>query len=66
MGTTYIGQNTDSRFNHPLQCSHLSHFGDAGFEDTQFGFFIQLPDRQGNTDLRVVTTGRTDNAAVRA
>ena len=65
MGTAYISQNTDSRFNHALQGPHLPHFGDTGFENTQFGFFIQLPDGQGNADLRIITAGRTDNAAVR-
>ena len=66
MGTTYISQNTDGRFNHSLQGPHLSHFGDTGFEDAQFSFFIQLPDGQRNADLRIITAGRTDNATVRA
>ena len=44
MGTAYISQNTDSRFNHALQGP--SPFRRYRLENTQFGFFIQLPDGQ--------------------
>ena len=65
MSAADISQNTDGGLYHPFQSSHLSHFGDTGLEDSQFGFVIELPHRKRNADLRIITARRTDDTAIR-
>ena len=66
MGTTDIGQNTNGRLNHSFQSSHLPHLGNAGFENTQFGFFRKLPHRKWDSNLRIITAWRANDATIRA
>ena len=65
MSTTDIRQNTDRRLYHPFQCTHLPHLRNTRLENSQFRFFGKLPHRQWNTNLRIITTRRTDNTTVR-
>ena len=61
MGTADVCQYTDGRLNHAFQRFHLPRFGYPCFEDAQFRLLVHTPHRQRDTNLRIITAGRTHN-----
>ena len=54
MGAADVGQYADGRIDDGAQGIHLSHFGDAGFEDAHFSLLVHEPHGKRDTDLRIV------------
>ena len=58
MGVANEGQYGYLRLYDVAQCEHLTGFADAGFEYSHLALFVQKPNRQRHTNLRVVAAWR--------
>lgn len=65
MGSPDVGQDTDGRLDDGAQGFHFTHFGDAGFEDSQFGVLVHEPYGKGHSNLRIIASWRAGNDTVR-
>ena len=58
------GQHTNGRLYDVMQRLHLTQLTDTSLEQSYLCLFVEQPDRQGDTDLRVVALGRTGHDMV--
>ena len=61
MRLSHTGQNAYSRSYNRLEFLHLIRLGNTGLEDSQSVLLVHFPDRKRYTDLRIITSGRTDD-----
>ena len=54
---TQVGDDAYGGANHRMQVIHLTDGRDACLDDSQVGIVVDIPQREGHTDLRIVAAG---------
>ena len=64
MLTAQVSDNAYGGANHRLQVVHLVDGRDARLDNRQVGIVVDVPQRQGHTDLGIVAAGRPHDAVI--